>query len=321
MQKVAVIKMSEIRENPVALRAVNRESEDYVGLRDSIKTVGILNPISVREREEEIDGKTVKFYELLDGLNRFSGARDVGLETIPAQIVDLNDAEALEAQIMANVHKIETRPVAYTKQLNRILAANPLLTLAELATKVAKSSTWISQRLSLLKLDPAIQKIVDDGEITVTNAMQLAKLSPEEQGDYIEQAMSMGAEDFVPLVLARVKEVRDALKEGRKSSDSVFVANPKLLKIAILSGEVDNPSVGPELCTRCDIDTPRGGFALGVAWALQIDPVSIEVRTANDAEHKAAQNEAKAKRAADREQKKAKEAQEKADTYARAAGV
>ncbi len=319
MQKVAVIKMDEIRENPVALRAVNRESEAYVGLRDSIRIVDILTPISVRERVDEESG--VKFYELMDGLHRYSAARDVGLETIPVRILDLDDTKTLEAQIIANVHKIETRPVAYTKQLNRILGANPLLTLVELATKVAKSPTWISQRLSLLKLDPAIQKVVDDGEITVTNAMQLAKLSPEEQGDYIEQAMSMGAEEFVPLVLARVAEVRNALKEGRKSSESVFIANPKLRKMAALSGEVDNPSVGPELCTRCDADTPSQGFALGVAWALQVDPVSVEVRTSMDTERKVAQNEAKAKRAAEREQKKAKEAQAKADEFARAAGA
>jgi ParB/RepB/Spo0J family partition protein len=327
MSRVTEIRLDEIRENPVALRAVNRESEQYVGLRDSIKSVGILNPVNVRERTEIApgengeDGVEVSYYELLDGLHRYSAARDIGIETMPIHILSLDDAQALEAQIMANVHKIETRPVEYTKQLFRILGGNPLLTLAELATKVAKSPTWISQRLSLLKLDPAIQKLADDGDITVTNAVQLAKLPPAEQVDYIDQAINMGAEDFVPLVLGRVKEIRDAVREGRKAEPSVFVANPKIRKMAVLSEEVDTSVIGPELCSRCNVADAAAGFDLGVKWALQIDPVSVEVRTSMDTERKAAQNEAKAKRSAEREKKKAAEAQIKADAAAKAAGM
>ncbi|HDZ14087.1 hypothetical protein LCGC14_0646480 [marine sediment metagenome] len=317
--KVDVIRVEEIRENPIALRAVNRESEVYIGLRDSIQAVGLISPVSVRVRTDDKDG--TKYYELLDGLHRYSAAKDIGLETIPVNIKDLDDAQALEAQIMANVHKVETRPVEYTRQLYRILGGNSLMTLAELAVKVAKSPTWIGQRLNLLKLDPAIQKLTDDGKITVTNAIQLAKLPPIEQVDYIEQAMSMGAEDFVPLVMGRVKEIRDASREGRKADAPVFVANPKLRKVAVLSEEVDNSVIGPELCTRCKVETPEAGFNLGVKWALNIDPVSIEVRTSLDAEQKAAQKEAKAKRTAEREAKKAKEAKERADQAAAAAGL
>ncbi len=327
MSEVKEILLSEIRENPVALRAVNRESEVYVGLRDSISAVGLLNPVNVRERTEMVpgaegeDSTEVTYYELLDGLHRFSAARDIGIKTIPIHIVSLNDAQALEAQIMANVHKIETRPIEYTKQLFRILGANPLLTLVELAAKVAKSPSWINQRLSLLKLDPAIQKLVDEGEINVTNAVQLAKLPPGEQIDYIDQAINTSAEEFVPLVLGRVKEIRDALREGRKSEPTVFVANPKIRKMAVLSEEIDTSVVGPELCSRCNADTAAAGFDLGVKWALQIDPVSVEVRTTVDSERKAANKEAKAKRSAEREIKKADEARAKADAAAKAAGM
>ncbi len=321
MSMVKEIQLDEIRENPVALRAVNRESEAYIGLRDSIASVGILNPVNVRERTESVNGVDVVYYELLDGLHRFSALRDIGIEMVPIHVLSLSDAEALEAQIMANVHKIETRPVEYTKQLFRILGANPLLTLAELAAKVAKSPTWISQRLSLLKLDPAVQKLVDEGEISVTNAVQLAKLSPEEQIDHIDQAISMTAEEFVPLVLGRVKEVRDAVRQGRKSADAVFVANPKIRKMAVLSEEVNTGAVGPELCSLCNADSAADGFKLGVEWALQTDPVSVEVRTSMDTDRKTAQKEAKARRAAEREIKKADAAKTKAEAAAKAAGL
>lgn len=305
---VDVIPISEIRENPVALRTVNRESETYLGLLDSIRSVGILNAINVRQQQEEVDGETRTYYELVDGLHRYTCALDAGLTEIPVQVVSLDDAQTLEAQIMANVHKVETRPVEYTKQLTRIFASNPTLTLAEMAAKVAKSPTWISQRLSLLKLDPAIQALVDDGKITVSNAVQLAKLPPEEQVNYIDQAITMGSEEFVPIVQTRAKEIRDAAKQGRKSEAPVFVANPKVRKVAELADELAAGSVGPELCSRCSADNGPEGFALGVAWALNVDPVSIEVRTAQDQERKAALDDAKKRRAAERAKKKADEA-------------
>jgi ParB/RepB/Spo0J family partition protein len=303
-----VIPISEIRENPVALRAVNRESEDYLGLRDSIRDVGILNAINVRERTEEVDGQEVKFFELCDGLHRYTAATDVGLTKIPVQVISLDDARILEAQIMANVHRIATKPVAYTKQLQRIFAANPTLTLAEMAARVAKSPAWISQRLNLLKLEPTIQAAVDDGKITVSNAVQLAKLPVEEQPNYVDPACTMGSEEFVPMVLARVKEIRDAAREGRASGPAEFVAVARLQKMSALKAEHETAAVGPQLCKKSGAKTPVDGFALGVAWALSLDPVSVEVRTEEDRAKKAQQAEEKKKREAERAKKRAEAA-------------
>lgn len=303
-----VISISEIRENPVALRAVNRDSESYIGLRDSVRDVGILNPINVRERTEDIDGQKVSYFEIIDGLHRYTCATDIGLQIIPAQVVSLSDAEILEAQIMANVHKIETRPVEYTKQLQRIFASNPTLTLSEMAAKVNKSPGWISQRLNLLKLEPTLQKAVDDGKITVSNACQLAKLPPEEQVNYADQAITMGAEEFVPLVQGRAKELRDAARQGREAKSSEFVPGPRLQKMSALKAEYDNPTVGPGLCKKLGVKRSSEGFAYGVAWALNLDPVSIEIRKAEAEAKKIAVDEAKAKRKAERAEQKAKDA-------------
>ena len=131
----------------------------------------------------------------------------------------------------------------------------------------------------------------------------------------------MEASTFVPLVLARVKEIRDAIRTGRAANPQVFEANPKLRKMAVLSEEVDTGVVGAELCSRCNANTPAAIFKLAVQWTIQTDPISVEVRTAQDDERKAAQKDAKDKRAVEREQKKAADAQEKADAAAKAAGM
>lgn len=96
------IPLVHIRENPNALREVNRSTEGYQGLVDSIQKNGVLNAILVREC---VDPNTkTTFYGLIDGLHRFNAAKDAGLTEIPAQVRSMDDADVLEAQVLANVH-------------------------------------------------------------------------------------------------------------------------------------------------------------------------------------------------------------------------
>lgn len=305
---VRTISISEIRENPVALRAVDRDSEEYIGLRDSIATKGLLNPISVRERTEDVDGTVVAYYELVDGLHRYAACCEVGLPEIPVNVRSLSDADVLEAQIMANVHKIDTKPVQYTKQLNRIFAGNPTMTVADMAAKLCKSPAWVSQRLGLLKLDTSVGDLVDDGKISISNAVALSKLPRDEQVNFIDQAMTMASDEFAPTVQARAKELRDAKRQGRSADTPTFTPVARLQKLGELKAEVENPSVGPQLVKQQGVKDAASGFALGVAWAINLDPASIEIQRAKIEEKQRSLDEAKKKRAADRAKKKAEEA-------------
>lgn len=307
---VKEIPIIEIRENPVALRAVNLESEEFIGLRDSIAQNGIMNPISVREKMDEATSEI--YYELIDGLHRFTAAREAGLEIIPVNILDLEDTQALEAQVMANVHKVETRPVEYTRQLQRIFTANPTMTVNDMATRLCKSPAWVAQRLGLLKLEPSVQKLVDDGQINLPNAYALAKLPQEEQVKFIDQAMTMGTAEFVPTINARTKELRDAARQGRSAAPAAFQAVPHCRKMGEIKAELDHPTAGPQLCAQQDLEDAAAGFALGVAWVLSVDPASILTQKAKyDARQKELED-AKARRKADRAKKAAEDAAAKA---------
>ena len=308
---VRVIAVTSIRENPVALRAVDRESEEFIGLRDSIAEKGILNPISVRERREVLpDGAgTQSYFEIIDGLHRYTAGIEAGLEEFPVLVCDLSDSETLEAQILANVHKIETRPVEYTKQLQRILAQNPTMTLSDLASKLAKSPSWIQQRLGLLKLEPSIQQLVDDSKIKLYNAYVLAKLPHEEQIHFVDQAMTMTPGEFAPTVQARAKELKDAQRQGRVATAvGVFIAVPKLRKMADLKLELESGVFGPQLLAREQITEPLAGFQMGVKFAMCLDPVSIVIAKEKFDTQKKAVEEARAKRKAEREAKRVAEA-------------
>jgi ParB/RepB/Spo0J family partition protein len=300
------IALSDIRENPVALRNVNRTSETYLGLVDSIRNKGVLNAIVVREVSDPETGK--KLYGLIDGLHRFTASGDAGRKTIPAQVIEASDAEVLEAQIIANVQKVETKPVEYSRQLVRVLTQNPLLTLAELAGRLSKSPTWLTERLGLTKLSDDIAKLVDGNEMNLANAYALAKLPPEEQTNFVDRALTMTPQEFIGTASARVKEIRDAKRQGRDAAPAGFVAVPHVRKIGELKSEFEAPVVGPILIRELHVKDPAQAFNLGVAWALHMDAASQEESKKKDEARKAELKAQKEKRDKEREQKKADEA-------------
>lgn len=308
----AVVPISDIRPNPVAIRSVDRESEDYIQLRDSIAdpSIGILNPINVRERQEDVEGTVVTFYEIIDGLHRYTAASEVGLSEIPVLVKNLDETEAHLAQIIGNAMRVETKPVQYTKHLQRIISANPTWTMVDLANRVHRSPTWLSQRFNLLKLEQQVQALVDEGKIAVSNAVVLAKLPHEEQMNYIDGAMSMPTTEFGPLVTTRLKEIKETEKKGKEASKPEFQPTVRLRKKTDIEAELQSRTVVSSLVADCD--TKEEAAYLALQWVLNLDPVSVQVQEAAWNERRQRIEEEKAKRKAEREEKKAKEAAEAA---------
>lgn len=305
--KLKEIPLAEIRENPVALRSIDKTAEGYAGLVDSIREKGVLNPIVVREVRND-DGSIV--YGLVDGLQRYTASQDAGRATIPAQVVALNDAEVLEAQVIANVHRVVTKPFQYSKQLMRILAGNPTMTIAELATRLSMSPSWLSDRLGLVKLAPELAELVDAGTINLSNAYAIAKLPPEEQVNFIDRAITMLPQEFVPNVNQRAKEIRDARRQGRSPEKQGFVAIPHAQKIGDLKLEYEAPTIGPALIAETNARTPLDGWRLALSWALHMDPRSIEVARQRHEEREAAEAAEKEKQRREREEAKQRKAVE-----------
>lgn len=304
--KLKNIRLEDIVENPVALRSVNRQAEGFQGLVDSIREKGVLNPILVREMKKEDTGET--YYGLIDGLQRFSASRDAGRELIPAKITTMDDAEVLEAQIITNIHRIETKPIEYTTQLIRILAGNPTMSVADLAKKLAKSSTWLNERLGLVKLVPAVASLVNEGKINLSNAYALAKLPEDEQPSYVDRAITMNPQEFVPQANNRVKELKDAKRQGRDPNAAVFTPMPHLQKLADIKSELDNPSVIVRLISENNITTPLEAAKLAVAWVLHMDPASQQAAHADHEARVAQQKAEKEKRRLEAQQKRAEAA-------------
>lgn len=312
------VQIPQIRENPVALRTVNRQSEEYLGLVASMKEKGFLGAITVRPR---VDAETKEeYFELIDGLHRFSAAKDAGISEIGVDIVPLDEDQMLEAQIMANIHKVETRPAEYSQQLKRILARNPLMTEAELAKRLGKSPMWISQRLGLNKIDnPQILELINSGRISLSNAYALAKLPAEELANFVDRAITQVPDEFIPLVNARVKEIKDAKRQGQDATKVTFQPIAHLRKLKEVKTELETPDIGPKLIKATKTKTVEAAFALAIAWLLHMDPVSLDAQKADFEAREKAKKEEDAKRRAEREKKKAEGAEKKADFARKAA--
>jgi ParB/RepB/Spo0J family partition protein len=291
--KLKEIPLKNIRESKVALRDVDKSDEQYIGLVDSIRGRGVLNPILVRELGKE-DGEM--YYSLVDGLQRFNASQDAGRETIPAQIIEMSDAQVLEAQIIANIHRVETKPVQYSKQLQKILSENPFMTLTDLANRLAKSPAWLNDRLGLTKLTEDIGELVDSGKIALSNGYVLAKLPPEEQVNFVERAMTQQPSEFAPQVNNRVKEIKEAKRQGRDASAESFIPVPFMQKIGVIKQEMETPQALLHLLETQKPKNPMESAKITLAWVLHLDPISVEEAKTKYEEKKKADAEAKQKR-------------------------
>lgn len=304
--RVDIIPLHCIKPSDVALRAVDKQSEDYLKLVESIREKGVLNPVLVSDLGEGI-------YGLIDGLHRFNGARDAGLQKIPVLIKSLEDTALMEAQIITNLHKVETKPMEYTKQLFRLLSADPMLTKADLADKLSVTAKWLEDRLSLSNLKKDIQELVNEGRIKLANAYSLAKLPEDEQAEYVDRAMTDPPTQFIPLVSQRIKQIKDANKQGKSAAPAEFTPIARLQSRSVLETELNNPVNARAIVGNCK--TPDAAYLATLRWVLNLHPAGVEEQRTRYEQRKAQLAQAR------EDAKKAREVKKQQDAAAAAADI
>lgn len=316
MSELKSVGIEQIRDNPDAIRAVNRKSEEFLGLVDSIREKGFIGAITIRPAvidEEEC-------YVIVDGMHRYLASKDIGLSEIPCSICTMDESTAIEASIMANVHKKETKASEYRTGLLKMLNINPMMTEAELATKLGKSPTWIGNILRLNQIESAdIMALIDGGSINMSNAYALAKLPSDEQVNFLTEAQTMAPDEFIPLVNERVKEIKDAKRKGEDPAETQFNPAEFMQKMSVIKSERESGEIADALIAETNVATPKDAFILALNWVLHADPFSVaeqqqkwEEKQAVKAEKKRqkdAEKAAKAKAKAEEQLKKAAEAE------------
>jgi ParB family transcriptional regulator, chromosome partitioning protein len=163
--------ISGYREIPIASIKPNKyqprdvfDEEALGALADSIREVGLLQPVLVRPAGEG--------FELIAGERRWRAARRVGLQTIPALVRETDDDRALEQALVENVQREDLNPLEEAAAYQQLLE-DFNLTHEQLAARVGKSRAAISNTLRLLQLPPAIQVAVRERQLSMGHARAL----------------------------------------------------------------------------------------------------------------------------------------------------
>ena len=170
-EEIVEIPLEELRPNPYQPRKVFDE-EALQDLADSIKEHGVFQPIIIKKR--------IKGYEIIAGERRYRASKIAGLTKIPAIIRNFTDEQMMEIALLENLQRENLNAIeeaiAYKKMIQ-----NLGITQEELAKKVGKSRSHVTNIIGLLRLPQEVQQLVADSKITMGHARALSKLESEEE--------------------------------------------------------------------------------------------------------------------------------------------
>ncbi len=171
--RFAEVPVGAIRPNPRQPRTVFDE-EELSELVHSIREIGVLQPIVVRQITDRADDGSLQ-YELVMGERRWRATQQAGLTTVPAIVRDTADDALLRDALLENLHRSQLNPLEEAAAYQQLLDDFGC-THEELATRIGRSRPQISNTIRLLRLPPAVQRRVAAGVLSAGHARALLGL-------------------------------------------------------------------------------------------------------------------------------------------------
>jgi ParB family chromosome partitioning protein len=223
-----------------------------------VRQHGLIQPITVRPNP--IPGRDG--FEIVAGARRFRAAQLAELFSIPARIVEISDAQAVEWQIVENAQRVDVHPYEEAQGLQRLLDM-PEYDVAAVVEKTGKSASHVYARLSLLQLIPEVAEAFAQERITASHANLIARLPQDAQAAAFEQCWRKDWQDKEPHLLPA-------------RHLSVWIQANLYLSLAAAPFDGEDPTLNP-LAGACTICPRRTGYNT----ALFADAVSDECLDGN----------------------------------------
>ena len=150
----------------------NFDEDALVELSESIKQFGVLQPLLVQDKKD--------YYEIIAGERRWRAAKLAGLKEVPVIIKDLTDIEIVEYALIENIQRENLNPIEEAFAYKRLLTEFNLKQ-DEVAERVSKSRTAVTNSMRLLKLDERVQQMVIDDMISTGHARALLGIEDKEK--------------------------------------------------------------------------------------------------------------------------------------------
>lgn len=212
MSRMAEIAIDDIAPNPTQPRT-QFDEEALAELTDSIRQLGIIQPVTVRKSE---DGK----YVIISGERRWRAARRAGLETLPAYIREADD-EALHAMaLVENIQRQDLNAIEIALGMQRLIDECGL-TQEALSERMGKKRSSVANYLRLLKLPAQIQLAIKEGIISMGHAKAIAGAPEEEQLRVLKRCIKRS------LSVRQTEELVRALAEKRPAAPAAEEEYPE----------------------------------------------------------------------------------------------
>lgn len=205
MMKISLVEPN--REQPRR----NFEEDALLELADSIKQYGVLQPLIVRKRDD--------YYEIIAGERRWRAAKLAGVKEVPVIIKDYNQQEILEIALIENIQRENLNPIEEAMAFKKLLEEFNLKQ-DEVAERVSKSRTAVTNSMRLLKLDGRVQQMIIDDMISTGHARALLAIDDPEQ----QYALANRIFDEKLSVRETEKLIKD-LKNPKKQKEKKKIEN------------------------------------------------------------------------------------------------
>lgn len=190
------------------------DEDALLELSESIKQFGVLQPLLVTERKD--------YYEIIAGERRWRAAKMAGLKEVPVIIKKLTEQEIMEISLIENIQRENLNPIeealAYKKLINEFNLKQD-----EVAERVSKSRTAVTNAMRLLKLNDKVQQMVIDEMLTTGHARALLAIEDEDMQHTVAQQIfdeKLSVRDTEKLV--------KSIQNGKKNTKEKEVLDPKL---------------------------------------------------------------------------------------------
>jgi len=219
------VPIGSIKPNPRQPR-VNFDEDTMSSLTASIKELGILQPVLVRQ----IGGAAADDFELIAGERRWRAARRAGLHTIPVLVLTSDETRSLEQALVENLHRQDLNVLEEAAAYQQLIEDFGY-THDQVATRVGKSRTAVTNTLRLLQLPASVQRLLAEGQITAGHARAL--LGTPDRG-YQEMVAKAVVSDGLT-----VRAVEEMVRERSEGSVGDPAAGPDPQR------EVNRPAARP----------------------------------------------------------------------------
>lgn len=200
-----MMKINEVEPNREQPRK-NFEEDALLELADSIKQFGVLQPLIVQKKKD--------YYEIIAGERRWRAAKLAGVKEIPVIIKEYTDQEIVEISLIENIQRENLNPIEEAMAFKKLLTEFHLKQ-DEVAERVSKSRTAVTNSMRLLKLSDKVQQMIVDDMISTGHARALLAIDDPEQ-QYILANKIFDEKLSVRETEKLVKDIKNPKKEKPK---------------------------------------------------------------------------------------------------------